>query len=173
MELILSQGVSIFIKDLQTNKVLDTKIKNTTGSTAWSSNNINFFYVKKMNKHFAQKKVFLHDISKPTDLDTLIYFEEDETFSVYVNESKSKEYIFLASYSTLTSEYQFIKSSEPFSDFKLIQKRTRGLEYSVSHFKDKFYIMNNKDGAHTTIRFLQPRLKILPSENWIDIFSAS
>ena len=95
--------------------------------------------MKKNEQTLRPEKVFLHDISKPKDLDTLIYFEEDETFSVYVNESKSKEYIFLASYSTLTSEYQFIKSSEPFSDFKLIQKRTRGLEYSVSHFKDKFY----------------------------------
>ena len=59
-----------------------------------------------------------------------------------------KNIFFYHPYSTLTSEYQFIKSSEPFSDFKLIQKRTRNLEYSVSHFKDKFYIMNNKDGAH-------------------------
>ena len=33
---------TLYVKDLQTNEVLDTKIKNTTGSTAWSSNNINF-----------------------------------------------------------------------------------------------------------------------------------
>ena len=59
-----------------------------------------------MSKHYVQKKVFLHDISKPKDLDTFIFYEEDETFTVQVNESKSKEYIFLSSFSTLTSEYQ-------------------------------------------------------------------
>ncbi len=159
---------TLYVKDLLTNKVLDTKIKNTTGSTAWSSNNKNFFYVKKNEQTLRSEKVFLHDISKPNDLDTLIFHEEDETFSVYVNESKSKEYIFIASYSTLTSEYQFIKSSQPLSDFKLIQKRIRNLEYSVSHFKDKFYIMNNKDGAHN-FKISKTSINNPSSENWIDI----
>ena len=159
---------TLYVKDLLTNKVLDTKIKNTTGSTAWSSNNKNFFYVKKNEQTLRSEKVFLHDISKPNDLDTLIFHEEDETFSVYVNESKSKEYIFIASYSTLTSEYQFIKSSQPLSDFKLIQKRIRNLEYYVSHFKEKFYIMNNKDGAHN-FKISKTSINNPSSENWIDI----
>ncbi|MFL2600980.1 MAG: S9 family peptidase [Flavobacteriaceae bacterium] len=159
---------TLYVKDLLTNKVLDTKIKNTTGSTAWSSNNNNFFYVKKNEQTLRSEKVFLHDISKPNDLDTLIFHEEDETFSVYVNESKSKEYIFIASYSTLTSEYQFIKSSQPLSDFKLIQKRIRNLEYYVSHFKEKFYIMNNKDGAHN-FKISKTSINNPSSENWIDI----
>ncbi len=159
---------TLYVKDLQTNEVLKTNIKNTTGSTAWSSNNNNFFYVKKNEQTLRPEKVFLHDISKPENLDTLIYNEKDETFSVYINESKSKEYIFLSSYSTLTSEYQFIKSSEPFSDFKLIQKRTRNLEYSVSHFKDKFYIMNNKDGAYN-YKISETSIDDPSSENWIDI----
>ena len=77
----------------------------------------------------------------------MIFHEKDETFSVYVQESKSNEYIFISSYSTLTSEYQFIKAEEPLANFQLIQKRTRGLEYSVSQFEDSFFILNNKDGA--------------------------
>ena len=159
---------TLYVKDLQTNEVLDSKIKNTTGSTAWSSNSNNFFYVKKNEQTLRPEKVFLHDISKPKDLDTFIYYEEDETFSVHVNESKSKDYIFLSSFSTLTSEYRFIKSSEPFSDFRLIQKRTKNLEYSVSHFKDKFYIINNKDGAHN-YKISETSVNNPSSENWIDI----
>ncbi len=159
---------TLYVKDLQTNEVLDTKIKNTTGSTAWSSNSNNFFYVKKNEQTLRPEKVFLHDISKPKDLDTFIFYEEDETFTVQVNESKSKEYIFLSSLSTLTSEYKFIKSSEPFSDFRLIQKRTKNLEYSVSHFKDKFYIINNKDGAHN-YKISKTSITNPSSENWIDI----
>ena len=159
---------TLCVKDLQTNEVLDTKIKNTTGSTAWSSNSNNFFYVKKNEQTLRPEKVFLHDISKPKDLDTFIFYEEDETFTVHVNESKSKEYIFLSSFSTLTSEYKFIKSSEPFSDFRLIQKRTKNLEYSVSHFKDKFYIINNKDGAHN-YKISKTLITNPSSENWIDI----
>ena len=159
---------TLYVKDLETNELLDSKIKNTTGSTAWSSNSNNFFYVKKNEQTLRPEKVFLHDISKPKDLDTFIYYEEDETFSVHVNESKSKDYIFLSSFSTLTSEYQFIKSSEPFSDFRLIQKRTKNLEYSVSHFKDKFYIINNKDGAHN-YKISETKVNNPSSENWIDI----
>ena len=52
--------------------------------------------------------------------------------------------------------------------FKLIQKRTRNLEYSVSHFKDKFYIMNNKDGAYN-YKISETSIDDPSSENWIDI----
>ena len=47
---------TLYVKDLLTNKVLDTKIKNTTGSTAWSSNNKNFFYVKKKRTNITFRK---------------------------------------------------------------------------------------------------------------------
>ena len=138
---------TLYVKELTTNTVLETKISNTTGGSAWASDNDHFFYVHKNPQTLRSEKIFRHKITDPEAQDPLIFHEKDETFSVYVQESKSNEYIFISSYSTLTSEYQFIKAEEPLANFQLIQKRTRGLEYSVSQFEDSFFILNNKDGA--------------------------
>ncbi len=137
----------IYVKDLITGKIKDTNIKNASGATAWAGDNDYFFYVKKNRKTLRSEKVFLYNIRKPNSQDSLVFHEKDETFSVYVGESKSREYIFINSYSSLTSECQFIKTSEPLSKFQVVQKRSRGLEYSVNQYEDYFYILNNNDGA--------------------------
>ena len=38
---------TLFVKDLTTDKVLNTKIENTTGGTAWAGDSTHLFYVKK------------------------------------------------------------------------------------------------------------------------------
>jgi len=159
---------TLYVKDLETGEVLDTEIKNTTGGTAWAADNTHFFYVGKNVQTLRSEKVFRHNIERPNELDPLIFHEKDETFSVYVQESKSSEYIFISSYSTLTTEYQFIKANEPLSEFQLIQERTRGLEYSVSHFEDHFYILNNKDGA-TNYKISKTSVEQTSSEYWEDL----
>ena len=50
------------------------------------------------------------------------------------------------SYSTLTSE-QWLSKLQTLADFKLIQERQHGLEYSAAHFGDYFYITTNADDA--------------------------
>ena len=159
---------TLYVKDLMTGEVLDTAIKNTTGGSAWAADNTHFFYVHKNPQTLRSEKVYRHEINQPTVQDTLIFHEEDETFSVYVQESKSMEYVYITSYSTMTTEVQFIKADTPLSDFQLVQKRTRGLEYSVSQFEDHFYILNNKDEAHNYKISKTPIAKP-DSKNWTDL----
>lgn len=159
---------TLYVKNLVTGKVLDTEIKNTSGQSVWSSDNKNFFYVHKNSTTLRPERVFRHNIEFPSSNDTLIFYEKDETYSVYVTESKSLEYIFICSYSTLTSEFQFIKSDEPESIFKLIQKRTKGLEYSVDQFGNHFYVLNNKDGSFN-YKISKAPITDPSSDNWIDL----
>ena len=138
---------TIYVKDLNSGQILPTKIKNTTGGSAWSSDNEHFFYVYKNPETLRSESVLRHNIKHPENDNTLVFNEKDETFSVYVSESKSTEYIYISSYSTLTTETQFIKSDMPLSPFQVVQSRIRGLEYSVDHFEDHFYILSNKNKA--------------------------
>jgi len=159
---------TLYVKDLTTAELLETEIKNTTGGTAWAADSAHFFYVQKNPQTLRSEKIFRHNIHAPNELDPLIFHEEDETFSVYVQESKSMEYVFISSFSTLTTETQFIKASEPLAPFVLIQERTRGLEYSVDHFEDHFYILNNKDGA-ANYKISKTPISTPKSSNWTDI----
>ena len=69
----------------------------------------------------------------------MVYEEKDETFGVYVTKSKSKKYLVIGSYSTVSTEYQILEADSPEGDFRIFQKRERDLEYSISHFEDAFY----------------------------------
>ncbi len=138
---------TLYVKDLLTETILPTKIENTTGGSAWASDNEHFFYVYKNPETLRSEKIYRHNILASGNEDPLIFHEKDETFSVYVRESKSLDYVFISSYSTLTTEHQFIKADKPLDAFQYIQPRIRGLEYSVGQFENHFYILTNHNNS--------------------------
>ena len=153
------------IKDLTTGKLSPTKIKNTTGQSVWAKDNKHLFYTKISPETLRWESIYRHNILHPHQKDALIYEEEDETFSVYLSGSKSEEYIFINSHSTLTTETRFISSSKPFENFKIVQPRISGLEYSVAHYKDHFYILTNENKA-TNFKLVQTPVEKTSLENW-------
>ena len=153
------------VKDLESGELLDINIKNTTGYGVWANDNEHIFYAKKNPKTLRAESIFRQSINQGKDSDKLIYAETDTAFSTFVSKSKSESFIFIGSFSTLTSEYRFIDASKPFDDFKMVQERVEGLEYSVSHFKDNFYIYSNADNANNFKIDVAPKSN--PSkENW-------
>ncbi|GEC79125.1 S9 family peptidase [Flavobacterium aquatile] len=161
---------TIQIKNLETNEILPLKIENTTGGATWASDNKTIFYTRKDEVTLRSDKIFKHKLgSNPAD-DVVVYFEKDDTFNVTVYKSKSKKYLIITSESTLTSEYQILLSSTPDSKFKVFQKRTRELEYSISHYEDSFYIVTNKDDA-TNFKLMKTPEDKTSKENWVDLIS--
>ena len=156
---------TLYVKDLETGKQLGTEIPNTSGSTAWAADNQHLFYTAKDPVTLRSAAIYRHDITQSPTNSTLIFDEKDETFSVSVSNSKSDEYIFINSFSTLTTEEQFLRSDDPLGAFKVVQKRTRGLEYSVAHMGDHFYILTNKDGASNN-QLMKTEIATPEAEHW-------
>ncbi len=159
---------TLYVKDLITDEVLDTKIENTSGGTAWAADSRHFFYTNKNEETLRSETIYRHDIEAPLKKDTLIFHESDETFSVGVSETKSSAYIIISSYSTLTSEQRFLPSSDPLGNFKVIQPRTRGLEYSVADYEDSFYILTNHQGSKN-YKIVKAPIATPDSKFWEDL----
>ena len=138
---------TLHIKDLKTNEILKDEISNTTGGSTWANDNKTLFYTLKDETTLRSEAIYKHRLNTDPKSDELIYEETDDTFGVSVYKTKSKKYLVIASYSTLTTEYQILNADTPDGDFKVFQPRTRGLEYGISHFEDSFYIVSNADGA--------------------------
>jgi len=153
------------VKNLITGKYLSTSIKNTTGGVVWARDNKTLFYTNKDTETLRSQAIFKHNII--SNQSELVYEEKDDTFSVYVMDSKSEDYIFISSYSSLTTEFQYIKSNEPSDKFKYIQKRQRGIEYSISHFRDYFYIFTNADDA-LNYKIMRTPVSSTERSNWVD-----
>lgn len=161
---------TIQIKNLETGEILQDKIENCTGSSVWGNDNQTIFYVTKDPVTLRSNKVFRHKIGTSTNEDVLVFEETDETFSVFVYKEKSKKYIVIGSQSTMTTEYQYLNASSPENPFTVFQKRTRGLEYSISHFEDQFYILTNKDEA-TNFKLMMTSESQTSKENWIEVIA--
>lgn len=159
---------TIQIKNLQTGELLPVKIENTTGGATWASDNQTLFYSRKDEQTLRPDKIYKHKLGTNPDKDKLVFFEKDETFDVSVYKSKSKKYIIINSNSTMTTEYRMVLSATPDAKFTVFQKRTRGLEYSMSHFGDHFYIVTNKDKA-TNFKLMKTPENATGKENWIDV----
>ena len=156
---------TISIKDLKTNQVLEDKILNTTGGAVWASDNKTFFYTKKDEETLRAHKIYKHRVGTDASSDELVYEEKDETYNTFVYKTKSTRFIVIGSYSTLTTEYRIISADDPEGQFRVFSPRKRGLEYSISHYGDHFYVLTNKDGARN-FKLMKTRIDNTASEHW-------
>ncbi len=157
---------TIHFKDLETGKILDDNIKNTTARAVWANDNITVFYSKK-DKTLRSFKIFRHKLGNGTEKDKLVFHESDSTFSCYVFKTKSGKYIMIGSDSTLTSEYRFISADNSDENFRIVHPRERGIEYSVEHFGDQFYIRTNYMAKN--FRLVSTPVMKTEKENWKEL----
>ncbi len=159
---------SIQIKNLITGELFNVKIENTTGDSTWANDNLTLFYTRQDEQTLRSDKVFKHKLNTDSAEDTLVYFEKDDTFSVEVTKEKSKKYIVISSSSTMTTEFRTLLADQPDGEFKLFQKRVRGLEYDIAHFGEHFYVLTNKDEA-TNFKLMKTPELATAKENWVDL----
>jgi len=157
-------------KNLATGEIYPEKIKNTTGTSVWANDNKTIFYTKKDPVTLRSDKIYRHVLGTDPSKDVEVYHEKDDTFSTFVYKTKSKKYIVIGSGSTLTDEYQVLEASSPNGKLRIVQPRTRGLEYGISHYGDHFYILTNKDGA-TNFKLMRTPEDKTTAENWEDVIS--
>ncbi|MFT3918445.1 S9 family peptidase [Cloacibacterium sp.] len=158
---------TILVKNLETGEFYKDKIENTTGKSVWANDNEHFFYIRK-DKTLRAYQIFRHKIGTKQEEDVLIFHEEDETFDVNVFKTKSLEYIFIASSSTISDEHWFIPSNDVNAEWKVIQKREDDLEYAVEHYENDFYIITN-EGDATNFKIVKTPAEKPSKENWVDV----
>lgn len=158
----------IQVKNLETGEILADKIEKVSGNAVWANDNETIFYSSQDEVTLRSDKIFKHKLGTQQADDVLVYFEKDETYNVEVAKSKSRKYLAIESGSTLTTEYRILEADNPDGKFRIFQKRTRGLEYSINHYGDSFYIMTNADKA-TNFKLMKTLETATSKENWTEV----
>ncbi len=159
---------TIRFKNLETGEMLSDVIPNTTGSAVWGNDNKTIFYTMK-DESLRAYKVFRHILGTDPSQDELVFHEKDDTYNAYCWKSKSKKYIMIASFATLASEYRTLDADHPRGDFEIFQERdyANKLEYTVSHYEDRFYIRTNKNAKN--FRLMETPIGATGQENWTEV----
>lgn len=158
---------TIYFKNLETGELLEDKIPNTAGHCVWANDNKTIFYSEKDPTTLREYRVKKHTLGTNTKQDEIIFTEKDETFNLSISKSKSKQYIWLISYSTLSSEYQYIDANNPKSKPISVLPREENHEYSVAHLKDYFYITTNWNAKN--FKLIKTKILDTKKQNWIDV----
>ena len=85
-------------------------------------------------------------------------------FSTFVYKTKSQKFLVIGSYATVSTEYRVLEADNPTGEFRVIQPRERDLEYSISHYGDRFYISTNLDAKN--FRLVSCPEHATGKENW-------
>ena len=136
---------TLFFKNLLTGKNFIEKIQGVR-SFAWSADNKTFFYVTEDQAKRAYK-VWTRVLGDRNS-EKLIYEEKNKSFSVYVELSRSHEYIFITSSSSSSSEVRFLRAKNPNAKYRLFRPRKKNIKYYVDHGKDYFYVLTNDKGKN-------------------------
>ncbi len=157
---------TIKIKNLETGELLEDEIPNTTGSAVWANDNKTVFYNVK-DDALRPYKVFKHKLGTDASQDEEIFHEADETFSCFVYKTKSKKFIVIGSYHTLSNEYRVLPADDPNGEWKIIQPRERNLEYDIAHFDNRWYIRTNLNAKN--FRLMVTPETATSKENWKEV----
>ena len=139
-----SEYYTIHIRDIKSREQVGEKIENTSGGITFSLDDKYIFYSKLDDNH-RPREIYRHEIGTPASKDILIFKEESEAFTVGIGLSSDEKYFFITSSDHNTSEQYYFKADEIIPKPKLIDKRKRGIIYSVNSWNGNFYKHTNED----------------------------
>lgn len=160
---------TIHFKNLETGEIFTESIPEITGNLVWAADSTTLFYSKQDPETLRSYQIYKHKLGTDPTQDQLIFEESDEEFSCMVHKSKTEEYLFIHSESTISSEMRFLKSNQPDGDFQILQARIPHLEYAADHFGEFFWIKTNENAQN--FKLVKTPVSNTEKENWVDVIT--
>ena len=156
-----SEYYTIFIRNINDNKIITKEITDTSGSIMFSLDDRYIFYSKLDQNHRA-RKIYRHKIGNLNEKDELIFEEKTEAFTVSISLSSDEKYYLISTSDHNTSEQYYFGINEKKPLPKLIKKRERGVLYSVNSWNNKFYNHTNENAEDFKVDISES----LETQNW-------
>ncbi|MBC8137877.1 MAG: S9 family peptidase, partial [Fibrella sp.] len=135
------------IKNLQTGEMLPDTLPKVDGAV-WSADGKYIFYVTE-DETKRPYRVFRHTVGEPDATnDVKIYEESDGLYRAFLYRSRDRAFVFIGSASSTSTEYHYLRASEPTAAPTLILPREEEHEYYLDHRDGLFYIRTNKDALN-------------------------
>ncbi|KAK4608783.1 hypothetical protein RGQ29_002256 [Quercus rubra] len=131
---------TIYVIDAHTGALVDKPLFGVTASLEWATNGDGAFVYITMDQTLRPHKAWLHKLGEEQSSDTCLYHEKDDTFSLDLQASESKKFLFVASESKNTSFNFYLDVSKPEDGLQVLTPRVDGIDTSVSHRGNHFFI---------------------------------
>lgn len=163
---------TLYIKDLAKGELLPDVIANTFGDVyghagvEWACDNLSFFYVTR-DAALRPFRIYRHVLGTEPAEDVLLYEEKDETYFLWLTQSRSKAYIMAYLKSTITDEWIYFPNDGSTYEFEIFQPRTKGIEYQVEHAGDHFFVITNENAQN--FKLMRAPLQATAKDHWEEV----
>ncbi len=158
-----AEQYTLFFLDLKTRSLYLETIANTYYSFAWGNDDRTVFYTK-VDSANRPYQLWRHTLGNNPDDDVLVYQEDNESYYLSVGKTRSRAYILLDLSSKITSELHYLDANNPGGEFQPFQPRQTGIEYSIEHHSDRFYIVTNESAIN--FKLMSTPVERTDKSNW-------
>ena len=163
-----NERYTLMVKDLTTGQLLPDRVPMVNYSLEWAGDNKTLFYGMGDSANRSYR-ILRHPLGSNAP-DAVIAEEPDDLFGISLEKTKDRKFILINDGSFSSTEFKYLRADEPMGTFKVIQPKTKDLEYSVEHHGDKFLIVTN-DGA-LNFKLVEAPDNSPGRENWKTIVPA-
>ncbi|KAE9589289.1 hypothetical protein Lal_00000113 [Lupinus albus] len=133
----------VHVIDAETKTLIGESLVGVTSYLEWVGDDA-LIYIT-MDEILRPDKVWLHVLGTEQSKDTCLYVEKDDMFSLDLYASESKQYLFVASESKNTRFNFYLDVLKPGEGLKILTPRVDGIDTTVSHRGDHFFITRRSD----------------------------
>lgn len=130
----------LWVKNLTSGDMNAQGLTGLSSSIAWAADNETLFVIKNDPQTLLSTKVLKHQLGAPPAQAELVYEEQDESYYMWLNNSKDNQFIKIHMSSTVADELRILDASTPDQNFTVFAPRERGVQYSAEHLGDRWVI---------------------------------
>jgi len=136
---------TLYVKDLQTGKLLADTLGTIVPGLAWADDNRTLFY-STADSARRTNAIWRHVLGDPRSQDVKVFEDDDVLNNVNVGRTKSGKFVLIADDGFTSSEWRAIPTAEPTTAPRVLAPRRTNVQYTVDHI-DGAFLMTTNDGA--------------------------
>ncbi|XP_042473540.1 protease 2-like [Zingiber officinale] len=148
---------TVYIMDIEKGTLLGKPLTSITSYIEWAGDG-NLVYIT-MDEILRPDKAWLHKLENDQSNDVCLYHEKDDTFSIDLQASESKQYLFIASESKTTRFLYYLNILKLENGLVSLTPRVSGIDTSASHRGNHFFIKRRSN------EFYNSELLVCPIDN--------
>jgi len=161
-----SEDYTLRFRDLATGDDSPEAITGTAYSVVWANDNRTVFYTVR-DEATRPYRCVRHTVGDDPAKDAVVMEELDERFWMGLTKTRSERFILVELGSKITDEVHFLDADDPAGEFRMVRARTQGIEYSVTHHGESFYIVTNEDAV--TFKMMIAPVATPGPEHWEEL----
>jgi oligopeptidase B len=151
-----SERFKLVVRDLATNKDIETVTNVGIGQPVWTSDSHGLVFTE-VNDQWRSYRARDHRIgADPATAETLYEEHDDIAFSVAVDRTTDHRFITITTGTNSSNEVRFVPAEDPTGPLVLIRPRVPDLQYEVDASHGQLWILTNDDHVNFRIAKADP-----------------